>query len=135
MTIIKLQGRPWGLSEERICLQCGRPRFNLTVLAWRIHSMDTEVWWATVHRVTESWTWLKQLSTHADYMTWFLRVFSFLNDNIKPEEKNYKTFSWAECIQNYYILWSNGIKYQFYPWCCNLGWGIFNNPVWLFPHL
>ena len=26
--------------------------------------MDRGVWWATVHRVTKSWTQLKQLSTH-----------------------------------------------------------------------
>ena len=25
--------------------------------------MDTEAWWAAVHRVAQSWTWLKQLST------------------------------------------------------------------------
>ena len=28
--------------------------------------MDRGVWWATVHRVTKSWTRLKQLSTHVD---------------------------------------------------------------------
>ena len=27
--------------------------------------MDRGTWWATVHRVTRSWTWLKWLSTHA----------------------------------------------------------------------
>ena len=27
--------------------------------------MDRGAWWATVHRVTKSWTWLKHLSTHA----------------------------------------------------------------------
>ena len=26
--------------------------------------MDKDAWWATVHRVTKSWTQLKQLSTH-----------------------------------------------------------------------
>ena len=26
--------------------------------------MDRGAWWATVHRVTKSWTWLEQLSTH-----------------------------------------------------------------------
>ena len=29
---------------------------------WRIPT-DREAWWATVHRVTKSWTRLKQLST------------------------------------------------------------------------
>ena len=28
-------------------------------------TMDRGVWWAAVHRVTKSWTRLKQLSTHA----------------------------------------------------------------------
>ena len=27
--------------------------------------MDRGAWWATVHRVTKSWTWLKQLTEHA----------------------------------------------------------------------
>ena len=27
--------------------------------------MDRGAWWATVHRVAKSWTWLKQLSMHA----------------------------------------------------------------------
>ena len=27
--------------------------------------MDREAWWAAVHRVTQSWTWLKWLSMHA----------------------------------------------------------------------
>ena len=36
------------------------------ILAWRI--LDRGAWWATVHRVAQSWTQLKQLSTHA----WFV---------------------------------------------------------------
>ena len=35
-----------------------------SILAWRI-PWTQGAWWATVHRVTKSWTWLKQLSTHA----------------------------------------------------------------------
>ena len=31
-----------------------------SILAWRIP--DREVWWATAHRITKSWTKLKQLS-------------------------------------------------------------------------
>ena len=34
-----------------------------SILAWRI-PMDRGAWWATVHRVTKSWTQLKQLSMH-----------------------------------------------------------------------
>ena len=35
--------------------------------------MDREAWWATVHKVTKSQTWLKWLSTHtqnATYKSW-----------------------------------------------------------------
>ena len=28
------------------------------------NSMDREAWWAVVHRITKSWTWLKRLNTH-----------------------------------------------------------------------
>ena len=33
---------------------------------WK-NPMDRGAWWATVHRVTKSWTQLKRLSTHALY--------------------------------------------------------------------
>ena len=29
-----------------------------------LENQDREAWWAMVHRVTESQTWLKRLSTH-----------------------------------------------------------------------
>ena len=29
-----------------------------------VNPMDRGAWWATVHRVAKSWTWLKQLSIH-----------------------------------------------------------------------
>ena len=34
--------------------------------------MDRKAWWATVHRVTKSWTWLRQLitQTHVLYLNW-----------------------------------------------------------------
>ena len=31
--------------------------------------MDREAWWATVHRVTKSWIWLKRMSTHKSKKT------------------------------------------------------------------
>ena len=34
--------------------------------------IDREAWWAMVHGVTKSWTWLKRLSTHA-----FFRIQNF----------------------------------------------------------
>ena len=36
---------------------------NSSILAWRI-PMDKGAWQAIVHRVSKSWTWLKQLNTH-----------------------------------------------------------------------
>ena len=36
---------------------------NSSILAWRI-PMDRGAWRATVHRVAQSWTWLKWLHTH-----------------------------------------------------------------------
>ena len=59
-----------GGSVCRVCLQCGRPGFNRWVgkISWRRNnplqytclknSMYWGAWWATVHRVTKSWTWL-----------------------------------------------------------------------------
>ena len=35
-----------------------------SILSWRI-PMDRGAWWATVHEVTKTWTWLKRLSMHA----------------------------------------------------------------------
>ena len=35
-----------------------------SILDWRT-TMDKGAWWATVHRVTKSWTQLKQFSMHA----------------------------------------------------------------------
>ena len=31
--------------------------------------MDRGAWWATVHKVTQSWTQLKQLSIHVCYLS------------------------------------------------------------------
>ena len=68
------------LSSPKGC-QCRRPkrrRFNPWVrkIPYRRHgnpcyysflenTMDKGGWWATVHRVTKSWTWLKRLHTHS----------------------------------------------------------------------
>ena len=40
--------------------------------------MDRGAWWATVHKVTKSWTWLKQFSMHA-HRAWASSVHSLLN--------------------------------------------------------
>ena len=38
------------------------------ILAWRI-PMNRGSWWAIVHRVAKNWTWLKWLSTHAQFVS------------------------------------------------------------------
>ena len=52
-------------------------------------SMDNGTWWATVHGVAKSQTWLKQLSIHAvscsrltNSSFWFIIIFSFFNFTI-----------------------------------------------------
>ena len=45
-----------------------------SILAWRI-PMDRGAWGATVYyRVTKSWTRLKQLSTHAQFTNYHLKL-------------------------------------------------------------
>ena len=44
--------------------------------------LDRGAWWATVHRVTQSWTWLKQLSMHACF-TMFPWCFRKLCGNLE----------------------------------------------------
>ena len=41
----------------------GGMAIHSSILAWRT-PMDGGAWWATVHGVAQSWTWLKWLSTH-----------------------------------------------------------------------
>ena len=76
------QGFPrWPLGKESAC-QCRREQetwvwslgwkdpleeetaTHSSSLAWE-NSMDRGAWWATVHGVAKSWTWLKWLNTHA----------------------------------------------------------------------
>jgi len=54
--------------KEPICLRCGfNPWIRKIPLQYSCleNLMDREAWGATVHRVTQSWTRLKWLSTHA----------------------------------------------------------------------
>ena len=44
-----------------------------SILAWRI-PMDRGAWWATVHGVAKSWTWLKQLNTSTT-LNYLLKTF------------------------------------------------------------
>ena len=42
----------------------GRGHGNPLLYACLENLMDSRAWWATAHRVTKSWTRLKQLGTH-----------------------------------------------------------------------
>ena len=70
-------GLPWWLRWWRICLQCrglgliprsrrspGGEYANPLQYSCLENPMDRGAWWATVHGVTKSRTWLKSLSTH-----------------------------------------------------------------------
>ena len=66
-----------------------------SILAWRIPT-DRGAWWATVHRVAKSRTWLKQLSTciHVEKMNR-----DVCNEWIKWTEKCIIN-KWTRCVTN-----------------------------------
>ena len=47
----------------------GEGNGNPPQYSWLENSMDRKAWWTAVHRVTKSWTQLKQLSTHSSKHT------------------------------------------------------------------
>ena len=65
---------------------------HASILAWRIPW--TAAWWATVHWVANSWTWLKQLSMYTCWsiqentlilkQTWFRSCLFQLSYSFKP---------------------------------------------------
>ena len=77
------KGFPGGTSGKEPTCQCRRHKRQefdpwVRITPWRRkwqptpvflpgNPMDREAWWATVHRVTKSWTWLKRLSTPAQH--------------------------------------------------------------------
>ena len=46
---------------------CGEGNSNPLQYSCLENPMDRGAWWATVHKVTKSQTWLKRLSTHAHF--------------------------------------------------------------------
>ena len=69
------EGFPGGASSKEQCRRCKRLEFSPWVgkIPWRRYGNTLQysclenliyrgAWWATVHRVAKSWTWLKQLS-------------------------------------------------------------------------
>ena len=41
------------------------------------HPMDKGAYWATVHRATKSWTWLKQLSVRTKELIFLLKSLNY----------------------------------------------------------
>ena len=54
---------------------------NLLQYSFLENPMDRGAWWATVQRVTKSWTWLMQLSTLACRQGWRQRRFKNVREN------------------------------------------------------
>ena len=97
--------------------------------------MDREAWWAAVHRVTQSRTQLKQLSTHS----WF-------TVNSVLFQVNSKVIQLYVCVY-IYILSQSLFHYQLLPYfecsslCCTVGpccvsvlyriWCVYVNPRFL----
>ena len=50
--------------DSWVCRSLGGGYGNLLQYSFLENPMDRGAWWATVHRVTKSWTLLKGLSTH-----------------------------------------------------------------------
>ena len=48
-----------------LCLPHGRRKWQPTPVFLLENPWDRGGWWAAVHRVAQSWTWLKRLSMHA----------------------------------------------------------------------
>ena len=59
--------------------------------------MDRRAWWATVHTVAQSWTWLKWLSMHA--WSW---IFFLPWRNLHPSKSVVSSRAWTstECCRN-----------------------------------
>ena len=74
-------GFPGGISGKEPACKCRRHETWVRSLGWEDsprgrhgnplqyscleNTMDRGAWWATVHGVAKSWTWLKQLGMHA----------------------------------------------------------------------
>ena len=112
-------------------VKCGRPGFDpwvgkdpleesmathSSILAWRI-PMDRGTWWAIVHTVTKSQTWLKPCSTHT--VIWKDIFFYMLH-----EGGNFKicyilffeNVCWINALLQYIQLWSSYMyvfRYEF----------------------
>ena len=89
-----LQGSPCPIGQysETECLfflykdglNCVHPPLNSSCLQ---NPLDRGAWWAIVHRVTQSWTWLKRLSMPHKFLCWSPDI-QYLR--MKPDSKEIK---------------------------------------------
>ena len=87
-----------------------------SILPWRI-PLDGGVWWATVHRLRKSWTWLKWLSVHTHTHTHGLNV-SPSNFTCESSNPQYlKMWPYLETGS----LQMQLVKMRSCPWPCSLG--------------
>ena len=54
-----------------------------SILVWRV-PMDRGAWWAAVHGVAQSWTWLQQLSSSSKAAAAFLQALCSVSPPICP---------------------------------------------------
>ena len=97
--------------------------------------MDREAWWATVHGVAKSWTWLKQLSMHVCTQ----QVHHFFAPGMGISDYNDSEFtqSWWRLffgtIVQTFIPDSFPSEMHFLPSCLMqllLTWGVTSHPNW-----
>ena len=88
------------------------------------NSMDRGAWQVTVHGVTKSWTWLKQLGKHT---AWILFMFLlemkrefFLRNQTFLCIKFYNSF-WFLCVEELYLAWDQNSIFPLFlgsaGWC------------------
>ena len=89
---------PGGASDKVLTCQCRRHKtckldswvrkipwrraWQPTPVFWLGESHDRGSWWATIHSVTKSFTWLKQLSTHTCTHNIHTCIFKIMNNFI-----------------------------------------------------
>ena len=87
-----------------------------SILSWRT-PWNKEIWWATVHRVAKSWTWLKQLST-STHTCFCLKSFSLFSSFFLKKCLDSSLLSFSESVSNNCLLFSREVVSNYFvtPW-------------------
>ena len=64
----------------------GREKRNPLQYSCLENPMDRGAWWATVHGVAKSWTWLKQLSMHTRVDELGSLIINVINEKTSPQD-------------------------------------------------